>query len=425
MELESLSRQLNTVSLMSPLTVSSHCKLSRGDIIGGYEIGEVLGKGRFSTVYHGKNARGDFAIKIYRMGGDNAEYYENEVKILNRIFEYSMLSQSPPTNLIGYMGTFAHVAIGHDRAPKIHPCVLFNLGGDSVSRLLRYCRRTYGNGLPLGIVKKIMRDTLTGLAYLHKCNIIHTDIKPSNLLLNGRVEALDAAKFSVNIGDLGSSTFTDKFFSHHIGTTQYIAPEVIIEQPIYTTAVDIWAAFAMCFELITGDYLFDVYGECGITYGEDVDGMCNDDVCDESNDDFNDEFNNESNDESNDTSLRMDHTHDILAHYASDDDGDSSGSEDEEDEEKTNYRHLLLIEKVIGPAPHEFTSDARKYYNRRDKLRENPDIERIGIAQLLYSNYDMEPNDCEEVERFLLKGLTYMPELRITAEAALADPFLN
>lgn len=410
MELELISRQLKSISLLSPTSFSSHCKLTRGDVVGNYEVGEVLGKGRFATVWSAVNVNNNSraAIKIYRMGGGNAEYYENEVKLLNKIFEYSIQTQITPTNLIGYMGTFAHVALGHDRAPRIHPCVLFNLAGDSVGKLVKHCRREYGNGLPMVMVKRIMRDTLTGLAYLHKCNIIHTDIKPSNLLLDGKIENIDESTFKVYVGDLGSSTPADNLFSHHVGTTQYIAPELIIEQPTYTTAIDIWAAFAMCYELITTDLLFDVYGECDITYGEDFDELmemdfAKDSMCDDPTDE----------------------SADAVSSYYAGVSSDSSGSEDGEDMEKTNYRHLLLIEKIIGPAPKEFTRDARKYYNRRDKLKNNPDVERIGIATLLASNYDLPQKDCLEIEEFLLAGLCYMPEARITAEAALSHPFLQ
>lgn len=411
-ELELLSRQLKSVSGDNKPTVSSHCRLERGDIIGNYEVGNPLGKGRFATVWSARNKTSGalVAIKVYRMGTSNGSYFENEVKILNRIFEMSMMTQTPPTNLIGYLGTFAHVTIGHDRAPRIHPCILFNLAGDSVSRLLKFCRRTYGKGLPVNVVKKIMRDTLTGLAYLHKCNIIHTDIKPSNLLMNKKIDELDESGVEISLGDLGSSTVADELFSEHVGTTQYCAPELILELP-YSFAIDIWAAFAMCFELITGDLLFDVYAECGITYGEDVDGELIDGG-------YNSDSGNECYVENDVTSTTM-----VSSHYAPRDGGDSSGSEDSENMEQVNYRHLLLIEKVIGPAPREFTRQARLYYNRRDKLKNNPDIVHVRIPELLFANYEMDMKDCKRIGDFLLCGLKYMPEDRITAEQALQHPF--
>ncbi len=38
--------------------------------------------------------------------------------------------------------------------------------------------------MPLWLVKKIAIDTLLGLVYLHEhCNIIHTDLKPENIMI--------------------------------------------------------------------------------------------------------------------------------------------------------------------------------------------------------------------------------------------------
>lgn len=456
-ELESLSHQLTTVSLRPP-TSSSHCRLEKGDIVGNYQIGAPLGKGRFATVWSAqKQTDGNcIAIKIYRMGGENVRYYANEVKILNRLLEFSLKTQTIPRNIVGYLGTFAHIAIDHDKSPRIHPCVLFNMEGDSLSKLVKFCKRQYGNGIPIPVVKKIMREVLTGLVYLHQCNIIHTDIKPSNILLNKKVEDLDESGLTISLADLGSSTFADDIFSETVGTTQYIAPELIIEMP-FGTPMDIWASFAMCYELITGDLLFDVYGECDITYGEDVDGEameglespietdpaatewlpCDGTQCTESCNETPCEieisggmtYHEWVNSQSIDPDVIGFHTDYIEKRLqkipALSTSSDSSGSEDDLDQEKLNYRHLLLIAKVIGNPPNEFARNARTYYNRRDRLKNNPDVSPTTISELLFSNYEMDPEECKKIEDFLLQGLKYLPEERITAEQALQHPFLQ
>ncbi len=59
--------------------------------------------------------------------------------------------------------------------------MVFEVLGDS---LFTFMAQSYSKGVPLESVKVIVRQVLEGLHYLHeKCKIIHTDIKPENILL--------------------------------------------------------------------------------------------------------------------------------------------------------------------------------------------------------------------------------------------------
>lgn len=62
-----------------------------------------------------------------------------------------------------------------------HVCMVFEVLG---YHLLKWIIKSNYQGLPLPSVKSIIRQVLQGLDYLHtKCKIIHTDIKPENILL--------------------------------------------------------------------------------------------------------------------------------------------------------------------------------------------------------------------------------------------------
>lgn len=60
-------------------------------------------------------------------------------------------------------------------------CMVFEVLG---SNLLDLIIRANYNGIPLENVRTIMRQVLQGLDFLHRLSIIHTDIKPENILLD-------------------------------------------------------------------------------------------------------------------------------------------------------------------------------------------------------------------------------------------------
>lgn len=80
-----------------------------------------------------------------------------------------------------------------------HKCLVFEALGCNLYKLLV---KNGQSGLHLNLVKSITRQVLQGLDYLHrKCHIIHTDIKPENILLvmgdvfQNMIDQLDDLKF--------------------------------------------------------------------------------------------------------------------------------------------------------------------------------------------------------------------------------------
>ncbi|KAI8089108.1 kinase-like domain-containing protein [Halteromyces radiatus] len=63
-----------------------------------------------------------------------------------------------------------------------HVCMTFEVLGENLLSLIK--RYRHRNGVPTRLVKQIAKQMLLGLDYLHrKCGIIHTDLKPENVLM--------------------------------------------------------------------------------------------------------------------------------------------------------------------------------------------------------------------------------------------------
>nr|KAF6320162.1 hypothetical protein mMyoMyo1_018357 [Myotis myotis] len=68
-----------------------------------------------------------------------------------------------------------------EKCAKMNVCMVFEVLGH---HLLKWIIKSNYQGLPLRCVKSIIRQVLQGLDYLHrKCKIIHTDIKPGDILM--------------------------------------------------------------------------------------------------------------------------------------------------------------------------------------------------------------------------------------------------
>jgi len=98
-----------------------------------------------------------------------------------------------------------------------------------------------------------LRDLLLGLNFMHKKNIVHLDIKPSNILLSLRS---GSSIPSLKIADFGLSRKLDSkstYEGHKRGDGRYLAPELLDSNPVISTAADMFSLGVTIYE-IAGDY---------------------------------------------------------------------------------------------------------------------------------------------------------------------------
>jgi len=95
--------------------------------------------------------------------------------------------------------------------------------------------------------KFYIAELILALQHLHSYDIVYRDLKPENILLdaNGHIALCD---FGLSKANLTKDDTTNTF----CGTTEYLAPEVLLDEQGYTTMVDFWSLGVLVFEMCCG-----------------------------------------------------------------------------------------------------------------------------------------------------------------------------
>lgn len=160
-----------------------------------------------------------------------------EVKpaIRNQIIrELKVLHECNSPHIVGFYGAFYSDG-------EISICMEYMDGG-SLDLILKKAGR-----IPESILGKISIAVLKGLNYLReKHQIMHRDVKPSNILVNSRGE--------IKICDFGvSGQLIDSMANSFVGTRSYMSPERL-QGTHYSVQSDIWSMGLSLVEMAIGQY---------------------------------------------------------------------------------------------------------------------------------------------------------------------------
>ncbi|XP_028788884.1 SRSF protein kinase 1 [Neltuma alba] len=438
---------------------------------GFYVVQAKLGWGHFSTVWLAWDVQRSryVALKIQKSAQHYTEAAMDEIKILKQIAEGDPDDKKCVVKLLDHFK--------HSGPNGQHVCMVFEFLGDNLLTLIKYSDY---RGVPLPMVKEICYHILVGLDYLHReLSIIHTDLKPENVLLlsmidpskdhrksgaglilpstkdnsvsrnevtkdnvnlNGNLsknqkkkmhrtakvdnEIIEGAggskdhdqedssndlksnsesvedKSSSSVGkdeptkivetkdvpqgsqsqrkisrsmrkkllaavdlkcklvDFGNACWTYKQFTNDIQTRQYRCPEVILGSK-YSTPADLWSFACICFELATGDVLFDPHS--GDNYDRDED-------------------------------------------------------------------HLALMMELLGMMPRKIALGgrySREFFNRYGDLRHIRRLRFWPLNKVLIEKYNFSEQDAKDMTNFLIPILDFVPENRPTAAQCLSHTWFS
>ncbi|MCD7454044.1 hypothetical protein HAX54_023312 [Datura stramonium] len=445
---------------------------------GRYVVQSKLGWGHFSTVWLAWDTlMSQFvALKVQKSAQHYTEAAMDEITILKQIAECDPDDKKCVVKLLDHFK--------HSGPNGQHVCMVFEYLGDNLLTLLKY---TDYRGLPIHMVKELCFHVLVGLDYLHRqLSIIHTDLKPENVLLcssidpskdprkslrplilpsvkdittlddgtlkayvtsngnltknhhkkirrkakqaaqcfvgkeaylgtkagqdssasaessvnaksnsdmvNGPLDSsvsanrlsnadaatgsgkeyegpkrgsrstrrklLEAVDLKCKVVDFGSACWTYKQFTNDIQTRQYRCPEVILGSQ-YSTSADLWSFACICFELATGDVLFDPH----------------------------------------------------------------SGDNFDRDED-----HLALMMELLGMMPRKIALGgrySRDFFNRHGDLRHIRRLRFWPLKKVLIEKYEFSEPDARDLYDFLVPILDFVPEKRPTAAQCLLHPWIN
>ncbi|XP_057190480.1 serine/threonine-protein kinase PRP4 homolog [Triplophysa rosa] len=211
-------------------------------------IGEVLdkrytvygytGHGVFSNVIRARDlgrANQEVAVKIIR---NNEMMQKTGLKELEFLRKLNDADADDKFHCLRLFRHFYH---------KQHLCLVF----EPLSMNLREVLRKYGKdvGLHIKAVRSYSQQLFLALKLLKRCNILHADIKPDNILVN-------ESKTILKLCDFGSASHVaDNDITPYLVSRFYRAPEIIIGKS-YDYGIDMWSVGCTLYELYTGKILF-------------------------------------------------------------------------------------------------------------------------------------------------------------------------
>jgi len=205
-----------------------------------YQVKEYLGSAAFSKAVQCLDLHtGEMVcIKIIKNNKDFFDQSLDEIKLLRYMRKHDPRDEHHVLRMYDY---FYH---------REHLFLVCELLRDNLYEFSRFNRDSGGERyFQLPRLRRIAKQCLEALVFVHRLGLIHCDLKPENILIQSY------SRCEVKVIDFGSSCFTTDHLSSYVQSRSYRAPEVVLGLG-YGQKIDLWSLGAILAELHTGYVLF-------------------------------------------------------------------------------------------------------------------------------------------------------------------------
>ncbi|CAI5485475.1 unnamed protein product, partial [Closterium sp. Naga37s-1] len=202
-----------------------------------WKRGELLGEGAYGKVFLGLNERTGELMAVKQMKINAGDERAMHIAALER--EIVLYRRMRHRHIVGYIDMEKDPSDG-----SIYIFLEFVSGGSIHSMLEKFGKFSES------LVRVYTRQLLLGLEYLHRCKIIHRDIKGGNVLVDrdGVIKLADfGASKAFQEGTVGEGCKSIR------GSVFWMAPEVITGAG-YGRKADIWSLGCTVIEMLTGSH---------------------------------------------------------------------------------------------------------------------------------------------------------------------------
>ena len=203
---------------------------------GSYVIEGEIGRGGMGVVYSARDLHLKRRVAIKLLPPELAFRQEIKKRFIREAQTAARLSHPHivPIHTVGETGDLVYFVMGF-------------VDGESLAQRLRRRGR-----LPVEEARRIIKETADALGLAHATNIIHRDIKPDNILLEGTRRRVMVTDFGIAkaLSEGGAGTLTGTGVA--LGTPTYMSPEQAAGESDVDARSDIYALGVVAFEMLCG-----------------------------------------------------------------------------------------------------------------------------------------------------------------------------